>query len=299
MKIIITGSLGHIGKPLTTMLVQQGHVVTVISSKSERQKEIEELGAKAAIGTMEDVAFLTETFTSADAVYLMVPPVPFFNHSFDPELYYSKLGNNYALAIMQSGVKRVVHLSSIGAHLDAGSGFILHSAHNIENIVKSLPEDIAIAFLRPVGFYYNLFSTMNAIKKHGIIATNYGNDDKVLLVSPIDIATTVAEEITQHFSGRKVRYIASEELTCNAVAGILGKTIGHPDLKWITISNEQYQKNLETIGMAPYLAAGMVEMNAATHSGKLYEDYYRNKPTLGNVKLTDFAKEFADAFHNS
>lgn len=32
MKIVITGSLGNIGKSLTPILVQNGHSVTVISS---------------------------------------------------------------------------------------------------------------------------------------------------------------------------------------------------------------------------------------------------------------------------
>lgn len=297
MKITVTGSLGHISKPLAQELVQKGHSVTVISHNAERQKEIEALGAKAAIGSIEDLNFLTSTFTGADAVYVMTPPVPFFNHAFNPEPYYRKLGNNYAQAIQQSGVKRVVHLSSIGAHLDSGTGFILYSAHNVENILKELPENVAITFLRPVGLYYNLFATINAIKKQGVIATNYGGDDKVLLVSPIDVADAIADEITRSFPGRRIRYIASEELTSNEVAGILGEAIGKPDLKWITVSNEQYQKNLEAIGMAPQLAADMVEMNAATHTGKLYEDYYCNKPTLGKVKLKDFAKEFAAMYH--
>ena len=36
--------------------------------------------------------------------------------------FYNKIANNYAKAIEQSGVKRVVHLSSIGAHTDKGNG---------------------------------------------------------------------------------------------------------------------------------------------------------------------------------
>ena len=78
MKIIITGSLGHISKPLTETLVQKGHAITVISSNSEKEKDIEALGATAAIGTMEDTDFLAATFTGADVVYCMVPPVNFF-----------------------------------------------------------------------------------------------------------------------------------------------------------------------------------------------------------------------------
>jgi uncharacterized protein YbjT (DUF2867 family) len=75
MKIVVTGSLGHISKPLTIELVEKGHQVTVISSKVEKQKDIEALGATSAIGTMEDVDFLTATFMGADSVYTMIAGV--------------------------------------------------------------------------------------------------------------------------------------------------------------------------------------------------------------------------------
>lgn len=60
MKIIITGSLGNISKPLTQELIEKDHAVTVISSKPGKQKAIEAIGANAAIGTIEDVLFLTK-----------------------------------------------------------------------------------------------------------------------------------------------------------------------------------------------------------------------------------------------
>jgi uncharacterized protein YbjT (DUF2867 family) len=51
MKIVVTDSLGNISKPLTTEFVQEGYLVTVISRKPEKQKDIETLGAMAAIGS--------------------------------------------------------------------------------------------------------------------------------------------------------------------------------------------------------------------------------------------------------
>ena len=72
MKIIITGSLGHISKPLAEELVQKGHAVTVISSNPDKQMDIETIGAAAAIGSIEDVIFLAKTFTDADANYLSI-----------------------------------------------------------------------------------------------------------------------------------------------------------------------------------------------------------------------------------
>jgi uncharacterized protein YbjT (DUF2867 family) len=296
MKVIVTGSLGNISKPLTKELAAQGHTVTVISSNKEKQPDIEALGATAAIGSLEDVDFLVSTFTGADAVYCMVPPNNYFDLNLDLVAYYRRLGNNYAQAIGQSGVKRVVNLSSIGAHLDEGSGILL-GAHDVEQILNELSSDVAITHLRPTSFYYNLLGYIDTIKAVGSIAANYGADDKIPWVSPIDIAAVIAEEIVTPLMGRKVRYVASEELTGNATARILGAAIGKPNLNWIIISNTQMLGGLESAGMNPQIAAGLVEMYASLHSGLLAEDYYRNQPTvMGKVKLADFAKEFAAAF---
>ncbi|HEY4197681.1 MAG TPA: NAD(P)H-binding protein [Mucilaginibacter sp.] len=296
MKIIITGSLGHISKPLTEELVQKGHTVTVISSKAAKQKDIEDLGATAAIGSVEDANFLTAAFTGADAVYTMVPPGNFFDPNFDVMAEYRKLANNYAQAIRQSGVKRVVHLSSIGAHTDKGNG-ILAFHYIVESILSELPADVSIKFMRPVGFYYNMFAFIPGIKTQGTIISNYGGDDKEPWVSPLDIAAVIAEEMEKPFTGRTVRYIISDEVSPNEVAGILGEAIGKPGLKWTVISDEQMVNGMIVAGMNPNIAKGMVEMNASRANGILYEDYNRKKPTPGNVKLTDFAKEFVVVFN--
>ena len=43
MKIVVTGSLGNISKPLTKELVQKGNQVSVITSKQDKKKDIEAL----------------------------------------------------------------------------------------------------------------------------------------------------------------------------------------------------------------------------------------------------------------
>jgi uncharacterized protein YbjT (DUF2867 family) len=295
MKIIVTGSLGHISLPLTKELVQRGHAVTVISSKPEKQAAIEALGATAAIGTMGNADFLTTTFTGADAVYTMIAPGNFFDPNFDLMAECNKLANNYVQAIRQSGVKRVIHLSSLGAHTDKGNG-ILAFHYNVEQILGTLPPDVSIKFMRPVGFYYNTFAFIPSIKTQGAIISNYGGDDKDLWVSPLDIAAVIAEEMGKPFDGRTVRYIASDEVSPNEVAGILGKAIGKPDLKWVVIPGEQIINGMVAAGMIPNIAKGLVEMNASRHT-ILYEDYYRNQPVLSKVKMKDFAKEFAAVFN--
>jgi uncharacterized protein YbjT (DUF2867 family) len=294
MKIVVSGSLGHISKPLAIALMQKGHSVTVISSHPERKKDIEALGATAVIGTMKDVDFLTSAFMGADAVYCMLTAGNFFDHSFDLMAECRAIANNYKQAILKAGVKRVVHLSSIGAHMDGGNG-ILRFHYIVENILRELPSDVAIKHLRPVGFYYNMLAFIPTIKTQGMIISNYG-DISEPWVSPTDIAAVAAEEITSPFDGRQIRYIASEELTTGEVAGILGAAIGKPDLKWLAIPDEQILQGMIAVGMNPTIAAGVVEMNASRRT-KLYEDYYRNRPILGNVKVRDYAKEFADTYN--
>lgn len=299
MNIIITGSLGNIGKPLTQYLVRNGHAVTVISSKAERQKDIEALGAKAAIGTFQDVEFLSATFKGADIVYLMEAWEgigSIFDKNMDFVAAFNKIGNNYKQAVERSGVKRIVHLSSIGAHTNKGVGSLfLHNT--VENILQQLPGDVFIKFMRPVGFYTNLFRFMETIKTQGAIIQSYGGDDKEPWVSPLDIAATIAEEMDKPFDGRTIHYIASEEVSPNEIARTLGEAIGKPDLKWLVVPGEQMLNNMQAVGMNEWIAKGFVDMQAAQGNGSLYEDYNRQKPMLGKVKLADFAKEFAQVYN--
>jgi uncharacterized protein YbjT (DUF2867 family) len=294
MKIIVTGSLGNISKPLTQELVQKGHSVTVITRKPENQKEIEDLCAEAAIGTMGDVDFLTETFRGADVVYTMatLDHSSFFDPNVDILAIMSNIGDNYKQAIQSSGVKNVVHLSGIGAHTGKGNGNLVMTYY-VENILNQLPKDVSVKFMRPAGFFTNILRSIQTIKTQGAIISNYGGDNKEPWVSPLDIASVIAEEIEKPFEGRTVRYIASDEVSPNEIAKVLGEAIGNPGLEWTIISDEQLLNGLLTVGMNPQVAKGFVEMQAAQGSGTLYEDYYRNKPTLGKIKLADFAKEFA------
>jgi len=322
MKIVITGSLGHIGKPLTQELMKKGHAVVVISSKGEKQKEIESLGATAAIGSIDDVDFLTKTFMGSDEVYTMLPPFKFMeNLNLDARAEANRLSTNYVNAIKASGVKKVVHLSSVGAHLEKGNGLL--AFHFVaEQIMNTLPAGIAITFMRPVGFYYNLYEFMDIIKgkgflegflgkimtlryyglaaliqgKKGLILSNYGGKDMIPWVSPKDIAMAIADELSTIFNGRKIRYVASEELTGYELATVLGDEIGKPYLKWEVISDKQMLSGLKQFKIPDALAHDITEMNAGMHSGLVYEDYYKYKPVMGKVKIRDFAKEFAEAY---
>lgn len=134
MKIIITGSLGNVAKPLAQQLIAEGHHITVISSSETRRNDIESLGAKAAIGSITDVDFLVATFDGADAVFAMTPPIMGETNIIENTI---STGKNYAEAITKTQVKRVVMLSSVGADSPVENGPIA-GLHHIENIYNGL-----------------------------------------------------------------------------------------------------------------------------------------------------------------
>ena len=291
MKYVITGSLGNISKPLAEILLKEGHKVTIITSNHKNEAAIKALGAKPAVGIVEDVKFLNETFKDADAVYTMVPP------KMDADNWkgwIAGIGKNYVTAIKDAGIEYVVNLSSVGADMPDGAGPVT-GLHYVEEAMNEL-EEVSVKHLRPAYFYPNLFAQIGLIKHAGIMGGNFGQD-VFCMVHPTDIAKVAAEELLDlKFSGKSVRYIAGDEKTGAEIASILGKSIGKDDLQWAIFSDKQSLDGMKQAGLTDEVAKNYVEMGGALRSGEMNADYFKHKPELSSIKLDDFASEFKVAF---
>ena len=293
MKIIVTGSLGHISKPLVEKLTAEKHDVTVISSKVDRKSEIESLGATAAIGSVSDLAFVTNIFNGADAVYTMVPPT--FSAS-DWKQHIAGIGKIYAQAIAATGVKNVVNLSSMGAHMPEGCGPV-SGLYHVEQALNGL-EGVNVKHLRPGFFYYNFLANIGMVKHMGIIGGNYGEGAKLVLANPADIADAAAAEfLNLSFRGKSITYVVSDEKTTDEVASILGTAVGKPDLKWINFSDEDSVGGMLQNGVPLDIAKNYAEMGAAMRSGEMASEYIGIKSVkFGNTRFETFAPVFAAAY---
>jgi len=293
MKIIITGSLGHISRPLAEKLIAAKNDITVISSNADRKSEIESLGASAAIGSVSDLAFVTNTFNGADAAYTMVPPT--FSAS-DWKQHIAGIGKIYAQAITAAGVKNVVNLSSIGAHMPDGCGPV-SGLYYVEQALNAL-EGVNVKHLRPGFFYYNFFANIGMINHMGIIGGNYGDSAKLVLANPADIADVAFDELSNlAFTGKSVRYITSDVKTTDEVALILGKAIGKPDLKWINFTDEDTVGGMLQNGLPLDVAKNYAEMGAAMRSGEMAAEYNSSRSaTFGKTNFEAFAPVFAAAY---
>ncbi|WP_281233168.1 NAD(P)H-binding protein [Flavobacterium gelatinilyticum] len=291
MKIIISGSLGNIGKPLTAKLVQAGHDVTVITSSTAKKEAIETLGAKAAIGSVSDSAFLTEALKSADALFAMTPPNLGGQNVIANT---AEAGRAFAKAISETNIKRVVMLSSIGADLPTGNGPIA-GLYQIEKIYNELP--VSITFLRAGYFYTNFYNDVPMIQGAGIMGGNFPLDVKIPLVHPEDIAQAVSEELIKTPSEKNIRYIISDVRTPGDIAAVLGTAIAKPNLPWVEFTDEQSLEGMKQAGIPEEIAALYTEMGTGLRNGKIAEDFLKSNLSVdGKTKLEDFAKEFAGKF---
>jgi len=297
MNYVITGGAGNISAPLVKNLLAAGKQITVVGRNAEHLRELIQAGATGAIGSVEDAEFLTETFKNADAAYTMIPP------KFETEnwkKYVAGVAENYSVAIKASNIKHVVNLSSIGAHLSEGAGPI-SALYHAERILNSV-EGVNILHLRPTFFYQNLLTNIPVIKNAGIIGANFSfSDNKFPLVDPTDIAQVVFQELVDlTFSGHCLRYIASDEVSTDSIARTFGNAIGKPDLKWVIFSDGDALQGMRRTGLSEEIARNFTQMHTALDSGRVTEDYWRNRPSvLGKVKLADFAKVFSTFYEAS
>ncbi|WP_163655223.1 NAD(P)H-binding protein [Listeria sp. PSOL-1] len=294
MKLTLLGSVGNINQVVIPELVKQGHEVTVITSSEERTEAIKQLGAKPAVGTMQDVQFLTEQFTGADAVYLMISGNAGAEDLFKVA---EKQGQIFKQAVKEANVKNVVDLSSVGA--DAGEiAGALYAYYLIEGELKQL-DDVNIAFVRPVGFYNNWYGNLQTIKTDKAIYSNIAKDLKRANVAPVDIAQVVLPLLLDTPKGHTVHYAISDLFTGEEFVAALNEELGEADIRYVEISDEQFKHSLSSRGIPEKVIEHFLQMNEYERQPeKAYADLKAKNPSFGKIKLEDFIKQFVYALNN-
>jgi uncharacterized protein YbjT (DUF2867 family) len=293
MKFVVTGAAGHVSKPLTELLLEKGHDVTVVGRNRKNLEGLVRLGAKAAIGDMDDVPFLTETFKGADGLYLMLPPMW---NSEDQKKQSIQYAQNFSTAIRATGVKNVVYLSSYGAHRlhDAGA---ISGCGLAEGALNKL-ETVNVLSLRAGYFYSNLLLSLDLVKTSGHMGNMFTIPDGTFtVVDTDDIARTAAEALdTLNFKGHSYRYVISDLTGTDEIAALIGKEIGVPDLRWIKFPAADMKRALLSFGFAEGAADSYVEMFARLDTGLLFEDIQKTKPKIAGTSIEEFARTWAAAY---
>lgn len=293
---VIMGATGNIGSKLVNILLYKGEKVQVIGRSAERLKPLVDRGAKAAVGDISDVKFLTNVFIDADAVFAMIPP----NYTTDNfRGFYNEIGVNIAKAIQGSGVKHVVFLSSLGAHLAENTGPI-KGLHDVEQQLNKLV-DVNVLHLRPTYFMENLLANVGMIKNVGIIGSEIKGDVKFAMIATKDIAQVAADRlITRDFSGKSVHELLGErDVSLEEVTKIFGEKIGKPDLNYVQFSPEDAKKGMMNSGLSDDVSNQLLELGQAINSGIIAVNQPRTAENTTGTSIEEFAGFFAQVYKNS
>lgn len=293
---VITGATGNIGKVVADTLLDAGKSVTVINRKEEKLKDFVAKGAKPAAGDLDDAAFLTKVFTGATAAFVLIP-----GDFLSPDIraFQNKIGKSITEAVKKSGIKNVVVISSVGAHLTEGSG-VIQGLHDFENMLSEVA-DANILFLRPCYFMQNFYGSIGMIKHMGINGGSTSGDIKIPMVHTNDIGKVASERLLAlTFKGKSHEYIlGNRDLTYKEATTIIGNAIGKPELPYVQFPYDQAKAGMIQNGLSESMADGFNEMAKAVNEGKLFSDAVRTPANTTKTTFEEFAKEFAGAYQHT
>lgn len=232
----------------------------------------------------------------ANIIYLMITPT---FAAPDWITYQKNVADIYVQSIKTNAIKNVVILSSVGAHPGSGAG----PEDGLSYLEKELGEinNLNVKNLRQGYFFTNLFQQIGMIKHVGIMGSAQPAEHKMVLAHYKDIADVAFEELNQlKFVGQSYRYVVRDERSWKEIIEILTAEVGKKGTPFIFFNDEQNRKGMQQANLPETIINGYVEIGK-TMRDKIFDANYWSQRTelVGQIKLEDFTKEFAEACKNS
>jgi uncharacterized protein YbjT (DUF2867 family) len=263
---VLLGSNGNITSKAARLLLARGERVRVVGRSAASLAALRSAGAEIAAGDIGDAGFLAKAFAGAAAAYAMIPPdyaAPSLGAAQD------RLGEAIARALAVAGVKKVVNLSSIGAHLASGTGPIA-GLHRQEERLNRI-DGIDLLHLRPGYFFENHLVALGTIQPLGVYADMTAPDAPLPMVATADIAAVVARELVRPSTpGKRVLHLRAPRLyTMAESAALLGAAIGKPGLAYVQADRAQAKAAMASHGFSADAANQFEEMSGAFSTRRL------------------------------
>ncbi len=277
---VVAGVTGHTGKVVAETLLAQSLPVRVIVRDAKKGEAWRARGAEVAIAEIKDVKAMTQALRGATGVYLLSPPAM---EATDISKHSSEVASALKAAINESGVKHVVFLSSIAAHLPSGTGPIV-GAHVIEQAFKDLKAHVT--FLRAGYFMENLLGSLHPMKEQGVLPAMFDAQRKVEMVATADIGAVAAELLRAGTSAPRVVELSGPwASTLTDAAKVFSAALKKP-INLAPVPAAAQVDVLKGVGLPETWAKAYAEMNAALEANRLA---FEGTPRRGLISLEQFA----------
>lgn len=258
---IITGASGQVGSALVKELSKNGMPVTAII-RNQNKANLFDPNVLVRIADVFNADSLTKAFEGGETVFLMTPESFGSNNVLDDG---QRMIEGYRKAIEKAGIRRIVGLSSMGAHLEADTGNLMIS-HWLEQAFDDLP--IETMFIRPAYYYSNWLAYIDVAKEYSVLPTFFAPEQKIPMVSPQDVACFAASAMTTPaFTEKVVELVGPQDYSVQEVAQIYAQCFGQ-DITTQQTPKEQWVPTLIEAGFSEDAARNMAAMTATLTDGE-------------------------------
>jgi uncharacterized protein YbjT (DUF2867 family) len=276
---VIAGVSGHTGSVVANTLLAAKQPVRVIVRDATKGEPWKAKGAEVAVLAIEDQPALTKALAGAQGAYLLLPP-PGWSQTGIAD-YRKRATASILGAVREAKPAHVVLLSSIGAHLQSGTGPI-QSLYPVEQGLRD--SGVPSTFLRCASFMENWGAMLQGAIGGG--ALYYGIAEGIAFpqVATEDIGKTAARLLVEGApkQTRVVELAGPVELTLAQTAEAIAKVSGKP-VKAVSVPPAAMTESLVGMGASRELASEYGEMAGAVNSGLLQwgsKDQIRGSITL-------------------
>jgi uncharacterized protein YbjT (DUF2867 family) len=285
MKIAITTPSGNIGSKLADILLNNKEAqVTVLARTPGKVEHLAARGARVVAGDQLDPAAIDKAIDGADVLFWAV------GMDYTPanvRARYNQFADTVSDALRRHPQLRIVHLSSVGAQLPAGTGPI-KGLHDAEQKLIAAGNDVI--HLRANYFMENVLSSLPTIASDGSIYAAMPGSATSEQVATADIAEAAAHYLLRGPRGHHaVDIFGPENISFDQVAATTGEAIGKP-VRHVQVPPDALKSALTSAGISTDLAGELVELQQAMADGRLREQV-GDLRWKGKVTFAQFAQE--------
>lgn len=292
--IVITGATGRTGRTAAEALLAKGVKIRVIGRDATRLAPLEKQSAEVFIGNVENSSSMTQAFSGASAVYLVLPEDV---SQQDLRAHQERVSDSYAAAIRDANVRHVVSLSSLGAQHSKGTGPIV-GLHNQEQKLNCVP-GLNVLHLRAAYFMENLFMSMEPLHAAGILPGALQSDAPMPWIATKDIGQYAAARLgARDFSGSTAQELHGQrDISMQEAASVVGRAIGKPDLAYVQMPGPAFGAALRKAGLPEKTSDLIVEMCDGANAGLMAPQEQRSPSNTTPTTLESFVQNiFSPAY---
>ncbi|HEY7413256.1 MAG TPA: NAD(P)H-binding protein [Vicinamibacteria bacterium] len=278
----VAGVSGNTGGATARALLARGAPVRVVVRDPVKGEPWEAAGAEVAVADLGDPAALAAALRGVTAAYVLNPPAYAL-----PDLFAraEQLAESILQAARAAGRPRLVVLSSIGAHLPAGTGNILTN-RAFERVLG--PPERASTFLRPAYFMENWAWVAPVAAEQGVLPSFLAPLDRAIpMVSVADVGEAAAQALLdEDGAGTVIELAGPRSYSPAAAAAAFAAALGRP-VTAVAVPEEGWPAALASSGFSARTIASWQELFRAFNTGAIDFERRGGEPARGGTPLED------------